>query len=168
MIPFRGFRARIIIAMRYLAIDLGDKRTGLALGDDQTRLVTPLEVLEVPITADQGQQLLRALTRAIDTHVGLSPRAAELVVGLPLNMDGTEGPRAKGVRAFAARIQATTGMTVHLHDERLTSAAAEWTLNQSGLTHEQKKRRRDALAAAQLLETFLNPDARAPHPEDSE
>jgi putative Holliday junction resolvase len=153
--------------MRYLAIDLGDKRTGLALGDDQTRLVTPLDVLEVPITADQGQQLLRALTRAIDTHVGLNPRAAELVVGLPLNMDGTEGPRAKGVRAFAERIRAATGMTVHLHDERLTSAAAEWTLNQSGLTRDQKKKRRDALAAAQLLRTFLNPDDAGAQTDDS-
>ncbi|MDX2016670.1 MAG: Holliday junction resolvase RuvX [Planctomycetota bacterium] len=154
--------------MRYLAIDLGDKRTGLALGDDQTRLVTPLDVLEVPISADEGQQLLRALTRAIDVHVGLSPRAAELVVGLPLNMDGTEGPRAKGVRAFAERIRAATGMTIHLHDERLTSAAAEWTLNQSGLTRDQKKRRRDALAAAQLLRTFLNPDSGAPMNDDTD
>src|SRR5438105_4042390 len=72
--------------MRYIAIDLGDKRTGLAIGDAETRLVTPLQVLESPISIRNGEQLLEDLDKAINEQV--SPHAAaELVVGLPLNMD---------------------------------------------------------------------------------
>src|ERR1051325_6428510 len=97
--------------MRYIAVDLGDKRTGLAVGDSQTRLVTPLSVLESPIAVRAGEQLLDDLAHAIAEQV--SPHAAaELVVGLPLNMDGTEGPRAKLVRGFPARLEKKTGRAV--------------------------------------------------------
>lgn len=138
--------------MRYLAIDLGDKRTGLALGDSITRLATPVRVLEVPIAAREGEQLLDALAAAIDDLLG---PAGELVIGLPLNMDGTEGPRAKIVRAFAARLAARTAHPLHFSDERLTSDAADKALARSGLTHKQKKERRDAIAAARILDGFF-------------
>lgn len=136
--------------MRYLCIDLGDKRTGLAVGDAITRLASPAGVLEVPITADAGALLLAAIIKAIDTH---GPHA--LVVGLPLNMDDTEGPRAKIVRAFAARIEAQTKLPIHFQDERLTSAAADWQMARTGMTRGQKKAKRDALAAAEILRDFL-------------
>jgi putative Holliday junction resolvase len=75
-------------------------------------------------------------------------------------MDGTEGPRAKSARAFADRLQATTARVVHTFDERLTSAAADDVFTERAragvrLTHGQKKARRDALAAAALLRSFL-------------
>lgn len=140
--------------MRYLCIDLGDKRTGLAVGDAATRLVSPLEVLEVPISAGGGEALLAEIDRAIHDQIGAGS-AGELVFGLPLNMDDTEGPRAKVVRAFAGRVAARTGRVVHFHDERLSSAAADWMMAQSGMTHKQKKQRRDALAAAAILRDFL-------------
>ncbi len=137
---------------RYLAIDLGDKRTGLAIGDDETGAVFPLEVIEAPMAeGPPGERLLAAIARAAADH-----RAAALVVGLPLNMDGTEGPRAKLVRAFAARAAQRTGAATHFQDERLTSAAAEWEMSGSGLTRGQKKSRRDALAAAAILRDFLS------------
>lgn len=139
--------------MRYLCIDLGDKRTGLAVGDSITRLAMPVEVLEVPVAVNGGEALLAAIGKAIEEQIG--PAAGELVFGLPLNMDDTEGPRAKIVRAFAARVAERTGRVVHFHDERLSSAAADWTMSQSGLTHKQKKQRRDALAAAAILRDFL-------------
>lgn len=139
--------------MRYLCIDLGDKRTGLALGDSITRLVSPIDVLEVPIANRNGEDLLDALARAIDEQVGKT--SAALVFGLPINMDDTEGPRAKLVRAFAARLAARTAHPIHFQDERLSSAAADWSMSQSGLTHKQKKQRRDALAAASILRDFL-------------
>jgi len=140
--------------VRYIAIDLGDKRTGLAIGDAQTRLVTPLQVLESPIATRAGEQLLDDLAKAIDQQ--LSPHAkAELIIGLPLNMDGTEGPRAKLVRDFAARIAAKTGRTVRFQDERLTSVEADWGMARSGMTRGEKKARRDALAAAVVLRDFL-------------
>lgn len=143
--------------MRYLAIDLGDKRTGLAIGDTEMRIASPLTVVEIPREREDGQALLRELARLIDDHLGPADRrsAGELVVGLPLNMDGTEGPRAKIARDFAAKLAAVANRPVHLHDERLTTDAAHKKMARTGLTHGQKKARRDAIAAAMLLENFF-------------
>lgn len=145
--------------MRYLAIDLGDKRTGLALGDDETGQAFPLDVVEAPMGGpDAGERLLGALASAIDEHLGTGPgreKRAALVVGLPFNMDETEGARAKLVRAFAARIGERSGLAVHFQDERLTSADADWSMAGSGLTRGEKKKKRDALAAAAILRDFL-------------
>ncbi|MCC6662022.1 MAG: Holliday junction resolvase RuvX [Phycisphaerales bacterium] len=137
--------------MRYVGIDLGDKRTGLAVGDAQTGLVTPLKTVDVPLAARTGRDLAQALTRAFDDQVG----AAELVLGLPLNMDGTEGPRARVVRGFGTLLAALSARVLHYQDERLTSAEADWAMAGSGLTHARKKARRDGLAAAAVLGDFL-------------
>lgn len=148
--------------MRYLCIDLGDKRTGLAIGDAQTRLVTPLDVLEVPLTQRAGEALLDALAQAVGAQLGSAP--GELVLGLPLNMDDSEGPRAKLVREFAARLASRCTREIRFQDERLSSAAADWSMARSGMTRAEKKQRRDALAAAAILTDFLEslprPDAR--------
>lgn len=149
--------------MRYLAIDIGDKRTGLAVGDDQTRLVTPVGVIQRPITERDGEVLRDELARVIVEHLGASVRSpGELVIGLPLNMDGTEGPQAVKVRAFGDRLAARTGRPVHFQDERLTSVDADWAMARSGMTHREKKGRRDALAAAAILRDFLDGPGRAP------
>lgn len=143
--------------MRYLSIDLGDKRTGVAAGDSITRIVQPVEVVSVP----RGPALLDALVKLIVEHA-----PDELVLGMPYNMDGTEGPRALATRAFAQTLAARSNLQVHLQDERLTSFAAEQRLNRSGRTHGQKKQLRDALAACTLLEDFLAlPDQRPPTAE---
>ena len=132
--------------MRYLAVDLGAKRTGLAAGDDVLRIVQPVEVLQVP----RGPALMDALAKAVDRH---GPDA--LVVGLPINMDGTEGAAAKDVREFGAALGARLGITVHFHDERLSSFEADLRMAQSGRTHREKKELRDALAACAILEAYL-------------
>jgi putative Holliday junction resolvase len=132
--------------MRYLAIDPGAKRTGLALGDDITGVASPLQVIEAAKPAER----FRALERVIDEQ---GPDA--LVLGLPLNMDGSEGEAAEAARALADQLGQRTGLTVHLMDERLTSEAANQQMSQSGLTRGQKKQRRDALAAATILRDFL-------------
>lgn len=143
--------------MRYLCIDLGDKRTGLAVGDSLMRMASPVDVLEVSIAERGGDALLDALVKAMDDQ--FSPHTqAEIVIGLPLNMtDGSEGPRAKIVRAFAARLaeRMRPAREIRFHDERLSSAAADSKMSQSGLTHKQKKARRDALAAAAILDDYL-------------
>ena len=133
--------------MRYLAVDLGDKRTGLAIADDETKVASPLTVIELPC----GDPLLEALTNAVDEH---TPDA--IVLGLPLNMDGTEGPQAKLVREFGEQLHKCCGVDVHYHDERLTSFAADQQMAGTGRTHKQKKRLRDALAAAEILRDFLD------------
>ena len=142
--------------MRYLAIDLGDRRTGLAVGDDETGLASPLCVLECA-----PAQLADRLAGAVEDH---GPDA--LVVGLPLNMDGSEGPRAKGARVVGAALAERFARPVHYQDERLTSFAAEGHLARSGHTRLGKKRRLDALAAAEILRDFLD-ERRSEPPADS-
>jgi len=140
--------------MRYLAIDLGDKRTGFAAGDDVVGLVQPLSVVEAHTRPLQ----LRAALRAIDEY-----GPDRIVLGLPFNMDGTEGPRAKLVREFAAELvkafRADRGpharFSLDFHDERLSSFDAEERLKRTGRTHGEKKALRDALAACAILEDFL-------------
>lgn len=140
--------------MRYMAIDLGAKRTGIATGDSVTRIVTPAAVIETPIDRDRGDALLEAIAEQINHHFGAAADF-ELVLGLPLNMDGTEGTPAAQTRAFADRLEKKTGKPVHLQDERLSSAEADWSMARSGMTRNQKKQRRDALAAAAILREFL-------------
>jgi putative Holliday junction resolvase len=135
--------------MRYLAIDLGDRRTGLASGDDESGIVSAVGVIELPMKP--GEALLDALVHAAREH-----EPDELVVGLPYNMDGTEGPRAKLVRVFVERLIARIDLPVRYQDERLTSVQADWEMARSGMTHKQKKQRRDALAAAAILRDYLS------------
>lgn len=133
--------------MRYLAIDLGDKRTGLATGDSLTRQAGPVGVIETSDTT----LLLQRIREAIDEH-----GAEALVVGIAYNMDGSIGPAARKAEALAMLLERHSGLPVHRHDERLTTFQADEQLRQTGLTHRQKKARRDALAAAAILTDFLN------------
>ena len=131
--------------MRYLAIDLGDKRTGIAAGDDITGVITPLEVITVAPTL-----LLDELLKSITTH---KPDA--IVLGVPLNMDGSEGAPATRAREFGTTLSQRAGVPVHFQDERLTSYAADKAMSQTGRTHKRKKELRDALAAAEILRDYL-------------
>lgn len=132
--------------MRYLAIDFGGKRTGLAVGDDGTCLSGPVGMIEA---ADMAR-VVEAVVEAIEEH-----GAEALVLGVPFNMDGTKGPAAEKAFKFADELKRRTGLEVHLVDERLTSFEADETMKGIGLTRGQKKARRDALAAAAILRDFL-------------
>ncbi len=135
------------MSIRYLAIDPGDRRTGLATGDGELRIASPLQTVEATTPALRFERLVEAI-RAQAPDV--------LVLGLPLNMDGSEGKPAASVRALGASLAETTGLPVHFQDERLTSELANTRMERSGLTHRQKKQRRDALAAAAILQDFLD------------
>lgn len=140
--------------MRYLGIDPGAKRTGLAMGDDETGLASPLASPPVApngvLTHGSDAERLAGLLKVIDRE---APDA--LVLGLPLNMDGTAGPSAEAAQRLAATLRERSGLSVHLQDERRTSMRADDQMARTGLTHGQKKARRDALAAAHLLRDFL-------------
>src|SRR5690606_1432609 len=110
---------------------------------------------EVPIDREAGDALLAAIEGVVRRGLGEDPASGELVVGLPLNMDGSEGPRAAPVRAFAGRIGARTRRRVHPADDRITNVVDRWRMARTGLTRKQKKERKDALAAAAILEAFL-------------
>jgi putative holliday junction resolvase len=143
---------------RYLGVDLGTKRIGLAVGDSEGGVVSPLDVLDAqPAPEVNAQAILRAAAEY---------DASGIVIGLPLNMDGTEGPQARLSKALAAAIRKIVSasdsgyeagkLKVFLHDERLTSFAADRQLAERGLTRKKKKARQDALAAAVLLQSFLD------------
>jgi len=132
---------------RYLGVDLGTKRIGLALSEPTGGVVSPLLILQArPDTDDNAAAIL---------EVANDYAADEIVIGLPLNMDGTEGPQAKLTRKAAKAIRKASDLPVHLHDERLTSHAADQRLVDRELTRKKKKARQDAVAAQILLESFL-------------
>jgi len=131
--------------MRFLCIDLGDKRTGLAVCDGDEILASPLDVIE-------GQKNLQSEI----VKIAQQQQVEALVFGLALNMDGTEGDRAIQARKFAQEIQTKTDLPIFFQDERLSTFAAGQQLSQTGLTHKQKKNKIDALAAAEILKTFID------------
>jgi putative Holliday junction resolvase len=138
--------------MRTLAIDLGTRRIGLALSDSAGRLATPYSVLNVTSPA---QALDGCASVIADEGV------ERLVVGVPLNMDGSWGPQAKSAITWARELAARTSLPLVLVDERLSSFAAEQQLvdrKRSGekLTRGKKKKQLDAIAAATFLQQFLD------------
>jgi putative Holliday junction resolvase len=138
--------------MRTLAIDLGTRRIGLALSDEGGRFATPLEVLQVR-SPDQATELVAA---AAKKHA-----PAQLLLGLPLNMDGTLGDAAQTTIAWGKSLSARCALPLIFVDERLSSFAAEESLTElkkrgAKLTRKSKKQRQDALAAADFLQSFLD------------
>lgn len=132
--------------MRYLAIDLGAKRTGIAMGDDETKLVSPVDVIVSP----HREALVPALVKAIEQQ-----RPSGLVIGLPVNMDGSEAATATAVRGLGDSLHQRTGLPVFYQDERLTSFAADQQMARTGRTRKERKELRDALAAAEILRDFF-------------
>jgi len=130
--------------MRYLAIDYGTKRTGLAICDQAETIASPLSVI-------QGQkELIKKISEIIEAE-----NVDAVVLGLPINMDGSEGPQAKLVLKFGKQLQNRLKIPVLVHDERLSSFGAEEKLTPANYTRKKKKKRLDAVAAAEILESFL-------------
>jgi putative Holliday junction resolvase len=130
--------------MRYLAIDYGNKRTGLAICDQAETLASPLAVIT-------GQkQLLNKIDEIIEKE-----NVEAVVIGLPLNMDGTQSTQTKFVLKFAEKLKEHLNIPVNLHDERLSSFGARQKLIPADYTRKKRKKRLDAVAAADILESFL-------------
>lgn len=139
--------------MRCLGIDFGTRRIGLAFGDE-LGVATPLPAL---VEADPAKRWAALLATARQR------RATDIVLGHPLNMDDTEGPKAKEAVALAARLKAELGIPVHLIDERLTSYEAEATIAKSKLRELRASGLIDSRAATLILQDFL--DQRMPPAE---
>ena len=132
--------------MRALGIDLGERRIGVAVSSGS--VASPIDTVE------------RSGDRALD-HRRLLEIAAEwevdtLVVGLPLSLDGTEGPAARAVRAEIDQLAATTSLTIVPYDERLTSVTATRLLREGEVPGRSQRRVVDRLAAAVLLQAWLD------------
>lgn len=143
--------------MRYLAIDYGTKRTGLAICDKAETIASPLAVIEEP------KKLLEKIAALVETE-----DIEAIVLGLPLNMDDSIGPQAEIVFQFAERLKKLVDVPIHLQDERLTSFGAEqrsfpaeFTKNSRRSAKKsrngtpKKKKHLDAVAAAEILQAFL-------------
>jgi putative holliday junction resolvase len=140
--------------MRCLGIDYGTKRIGLSYGDE-LGVATPLPAL---VEADPARRWT-ALAAVLQQR-----KVTEIVVGHPLNMDDTAGPKAKEAEAFAARLRAEFGLPVHLIDERLTSYEAESSIPKSKRREVRASGLVDSRSATLILQDFL--DGKMPQPEE--
>jgi putative Holliday junction resolvase len=130
-----------------LALDVSKRALGVAGADAGWRLATPLTTIRRSRLAQDLERLRRIVAER---------DAGALVLGWPLNMDGSEGPRCQAVRAFADDLDAALGLPILLWDERLTTFAAEEAAERAGLRGRKRTEMLDALAAAALLQDFLN------------
>jgi putative Holliday junction resolvase len=139
--------------MSVLGIDLGSRRIGLAISDPEERVALPAGTL-----ASRGRAADLAALRALVAERGVR----QVVVGLPLHMNGRAGPEAEAARAFAAALARETGLPVETLDERWTTVEAERTLRETGRRGRKRTRgAADTLAATLLLRTFLERRGRA-------
>ena len=145
---------------RWLGIDHGQVRIGIAAGDTSFGIASPLAV----IPAEPMERAVAEIARLAGEYA-----ADGLVVGWPLNMDDSEGSQGLSARQMACRLAKATGMDVRMWDERLSSFTADQAIA-GHLTREKRKARQDAMAAAAFLQDFLSsggPEA-APRPDQIE
>lgn len=133
--------------MRKLGIDPGMRRVGLALSDEDAYLASPYKTL----ARVSDEAMLDAIAAEVRAHA-----VDEIVLGLPLRMNGLEGPEAKRARRLAKQLQARAGVAVVMWDERLTTVAAERELRGAGLRSDKKKAVLDQAAATLLLQSYLD------------
>ena len=136
---------------RFLGIDHGSKRIGLAVSDPGATLASPLTTIDA--ATNFSDQVAAILSYAKEFEIDA------FVIGLPLNMDDTEGNQAKTVRRFGAELLRISGKPVHYWDERLSSHAAEDLLRPAELTRKKRKARLDRVAAQIMLQEFLDSEA---------
>ena len=131
---------------RIMGVDFGDARTGIAVSDLLCSLVGTTTVIH---SHNKEKTIAQICTMVKDSDVG------EIVVGLPKNMDGSEGARAELCREFAANLETATGLPVHLWDERRTTVEAHNILSQHNYHGKKRKDTVDAVAASLILEGYL-------------
>ena len=134
---------------RVLALDVGDVRIGIAVSDSSRLIAQPVSVYRRVGYGPDVRHIL-SLCQEYDTHL--------VLCGLPLNMDGSEGGQAQKVRALGGELQ-KAGLTVLYQDERLTTATAEKALLQGGMRRENRKETVDKVAAAVILQQWLDSGA---------
>lgn len=132
---------------RKMGVDYGDKRIGIAFTDPLNIICSPYEVYK-NVGKEDALKHLDKLIKNFDVD--------EVAIGLPLNMDGSEGKRAILHRQFGEDLANLSGVKVHFIDERLTSAEAEEMLIESGMRREKRKEVIDKIAAQIILQSFMN------------
>jgi putative Holliday junction resolvase len=133
--------------VKYLGLDIGDRRIGLAFGDSILRMAVPLGIIQ----RDSLDQDIRSLWDQARQY-----EIEALVVGLPRNTDGTFGPQAEATRAFAERVAGALNLPLLFWDEHLTTVEATRRHHETGARGKKSRRNLDALAAAVILQDFLD------------
>lgn len=132
---------------RVLGLDLGTKTIGLALSDVQRQIASPLETIKRVKFGQDAAALLKIAT---------AHQVVGLVIGLPLNLDGTEGPRVQSTRAFVRNLASLTPLPVVLWDERLSTLAVTRTLLEADASRARRAAVVDKMAAAYILQGALD------------
>lgn len=132
--------------MIIMSVDYGDVRTGIAVCDKNEMLASPVKV----ITETDSETLSDVIA-----NEAVNLKAEMVVVGLPKNMDGSEGFRAEACREFASVLETKTGIPVHLYDERLTTVSAHNALNLTNTRGKKRKSVIDAVSAVMILEDYM-------------
>ena len=132
---------------RLLGIDYGKKRIGLAVCDEEWMIATSYDVI-VRTKLSQDLILLKDIIKQKESK--------GIVIGYPLNMNGTEGPMCQAVRSFICNLEKSISLPIVAWDERTTTIIAESTLYISGVSHAQKKLEKDKVAAALILQSFID------------
>lgn len=133
--------------MRFLSLDYGTKRIGVAVSDEFAFGAYPLTTIHRS----------RSLTHDLQEILRLAQKegVGAIVVGLPINADGTHGPSAQNAASFAASLGKRTKLPIHLHDEFLTTAEAEEAMIAMDISRKKRRETIDKAAAALILESFL-------------
>ena len=136
--------------MRIMGLDFGSKTVGVAISD---ALLITAQGREI-IRREHASKLRRTLARIEELIV--ENEVSEIVLGEPLNMDGSAGERVRLTLEFKEMLERRTGLTVHLWDERLTTVAADEYMNEAGIPREKRKDYVDEIAAVFILQGYLN------------
>ncbi len=131
-----------------LGIDYGTKRIGIAIADLETKIATPFATLNGRNEATRDARIV--------TDLGTAENAECFVVGLPVNMDGTDSPQTTLTRRFITELERLSKLPVHLQDERLSSFAAEEVLDIAGISAAKRKGLTDRIAAQKILQAYLD------------
>ena len=135
------------LCVRTLALDYGERRIGVAISDPTGLIAQPLETIAA---SAGGRDALERIAELVRAH-----EVVQIVVGLPLHMNGESGPEVQRARAFGERVRVRAGVAVDYLDERWTSLEAERALDEGGVKRRDQRGRVDPIAAALLLRTWL-------------
>lgn len=135
--------------MRIMGLDFGSKTVGVAISDALLTIAQPLEI----IRRKEANKLRQTLARIEELIVEYE--VEEIVLGLPLNMNDTEGERVTLTREFQEKLERRTGLPVYTWDERLTTVEADNAMMEAGIRRENRKEYVDKIAAALILQSYL-------------
>jgi len=161
LVPLEAISARLEPRKRLLGLDLGEKTIGLAISDRRLTVASPLETLRRAKFTKDAEALAK---------VCAAQQVGGLVLGLPINMDGSEGPRCQSVRQFAANLIEIAGfdLPIAVWDERLSTAAIQRLLtDEADMSRKRRGEVVDKMAAAYILQGALDSLGRSPPADDA-